>query len=304
MMRSPKIHRREFLADSCLGGIALACGCHPLAAQPHLPTESTPTSLDAASSEGRFCVDCLLPPERLKEAFFAAIKEDKTNDVLKLEDQIRADQTPLIGDPRIAIFHSKKWAQNRTLKVSFLGGTATVRKRVQEHADKWSEHVNIKLSFASGGPSEVRISFNPTDGSWSYMGTDNLTIPASRPTMNFGWLKDDSDEPTYTSVVLHEFGHLLGCIHEHQSAGGRIKWNEPKVIQDCWEKMGWPEKQVREQIFERYAVSKTQFTKLDRSSIMMYPFPASWTLDGFSTPWNVALSATDIRFMKGVYPRK
>jgi len=44
------------------------------------------------------------------------------------------------------------------------------------------------------------------------------------PTMNFGWLNEDSDEDEYSRVVLHEFGHSLSCIHEHQHPANGIPW--------------------------------------------------------------------------------
>src|SRR5438128_1710060 len=60
-------------------------------------------------------------------------------------------------------------------------------------------------------------------------GTDNLGIPKSRPTMNFGWLRDDTEDAEYERVVVHEFGHALGAIHEHQNPKGGIEWNLPAV---------------------------------------------------------------------------
>ena len=50
-------------------------------------------------------------------------------------------------------------------------------------------------------------------GSWSAVGTDALIeryFPPYQPTMNFGWLKDDTDDQEYERVVVHEFGHVLG----------------------------------------------------------------------------------------------
>jgi hypothetical protein len=29
--------------------------------------------------------------------------------------------------------------------------------------------------------------------------------------------------------VIHEFGHALGLIHEHQNPSGGIQWNKPVV---------------------------------------------------------------------------
>ena len=121
--------------------------------------------------------------------------------------------------------------------------------------------------------------------------------------MNFGWLYPDSDQPTYSSVVLHEFGHMLGMIHEHQSPAGGIRWNRQRVIDDCWRTQGWDAEQVQRQIFDRYPREQTQFTKIDLTSIMMYPFPKEWSLDGTGTPWNTKLSALDIDFMSRQYPK-
>lgn len=33
--------------------------------------------------------------------------------------------------------------------------------------------------------------------------------------MHFGWLRDDTDDVEWRRVVVHEFGHALGAIHEH-----------------------------------------------------------------------------------------
>ncbi len=47
-----------------------------------------------------------------------------------------------------------------------------------------------------------------------------------------GWLEPDTPNDEYRRVVLHEFGHALGGIHEHQSpASGVIPWDKPKVYE-------------------------------------------------------------------------
>ena len=59
-------------------------------------------------------------------------------------------------------------------------------------------------------------------GSWSYLGTDATRVPKESFTMNLGYV----DRPT----VLHEFGHSLGLIHEHQSPfPGGFEWNREEV---------------------------------------------------------------------------
>lgn len=67
----------------------------------------------------------------------------------------------------------------------------------------------------------IRISFD-TDkaaGSWSYVGQESLSQPAGSATMNLGWIDDKSStlSDTDKGTILHEFGHVLGLMHEHQS---------------------------------------------------------------------------------------
>src|SRR3546814_14969414 len=84
-----------------------------------------------------------------------------------------------------------------------------------------AQYANLEFEFVSSANAQVRIAFND-DGAWSYVGTDALGIPANQPTMNFGWLDQ--------GVVQHEFGHMIGMIHEHQNPRDNpIQWNKPAV---------------------------------------------------------------------------
>jgi hypothetical protein len=149
---------------------------------------------------------------------------------------------------------------------------------------------------------EVRIAFQQGDGSWSYMGTFCRQIPADEPTMNYGWLTPDSDDAEVQRVVLHEFGHALGLIHEHQNPSGGINWNEPAVIADLsGPPNNWDEDQIRHNVLDHYDPDAVEATDVDGDSIMMYPIPAAWTLDGFSADLNGDLSPLDRDFIRSEY---
>ena len=100
------------------------------------------------------------------------------------------------------------------------------------------------LSLSLPSDEQVRIAFLPGQGSWSGVGTDALdesAFPKTDPTMNFGWLEDETDATGYERVVVHEFGHALGCVHEHQSPNEKLQWNVPKVYASFPVHLTWVE---------------------------------------------------------------
>ena len=131
--------------------------------------------------------------------------------------KLSASQTAHIA--RMAVILSKKWSPGSTVRCLFLDGSPKMRKKVEAQARHWEKYANIKLKFVDAAPAEIRISFKADPGSWSAVGRDALNtqyFPKHQPTMNFGWLDDNTDDTEYSRVVRHEFGHALGCIHEHQ----------------------------------------------------------------------------------------
>lgn len=121
--------------------------------------------------------------------------------------------------------------------------------------------------------------------------------------MNLGWLTRGTADDEYARVVQHEFGHALGCLHEHQNPAASINWNVEAVYRYY---MGppnnWSKEDVDSNLFEAYARDKTQFTDFDRKSIMIYAIPPQHTLDGYTVSTNSKLSRTDIDFIATAYP--
>jgi hypothetical protein len=64
----------------------------------------------------------------------------------------------------------------------------------------------------------------------------------------------------------------------------------------------WDPPEVDEQVFSLFPADQTDFTPVDPVSIMMYGFPADFTTNGFSTPWNTELSQTDKDYIRKAYP--
>lgn len=211
----------------------------------------------------------------------------------------------LNGIGKAALVEAKKWVNGKVLHVRFLDGDPVVWHKVEQFANQWSRHANIRFVFDSSPDAEIRISFRYA-GSWSYIGTDalDLNIGDDQPTMNFGWLTPATANDEVSRVVIHEFGHALGLIHEHQNPATQIPWNREAVIQYySGPPNNWSPEQTDLNLFKLYSADQTLYSQFDRDSIMLYPIPPEFLTDPTqAVGWNRALSATDIEFIGKWYP--
>jgi serralysin len=214
------------------------------------------------------------------------------------------DQQRLAGH-KAALLKDAKWTVGSVVTVRFLEGAADLKQRVRKVAEEWTKLANLTLDFRDNGPTDIRIAFKQGNGSWSYLGRMCRHIPEPQPTMNYGWLTPTSPDNELRRVVLHEFGHALGLIHEHQNPkDGGIDWNRDAVIADLsGPPNNWDLATIENNMFKKYAKGQVAATNVDPQSIMMYPIPRSWTRDGTSAALNSELSAKDKTFIAENYPK-
>lgn len=201
----------------------------------------------------------------------------------------------------LGVVKSKRWRPGHTIKIKLIRGSKKIREKVEMYAREWTRHANIHMEFVDDiRRAEVRVSF-VRGGSWSMVGTDCLTRTTGA-TMNFGWLDDKTPDYEVARTVYHEFGHALGCVHEHQNPRGGILWDEAKVYDHYAAAMGWGRDKVDRNVLAKYKTDTTQFSRFDDASIMLYHFPRELTRNGHFVNPNYDLSPRDIAFIGRMYP--
>lgn len=196
-------------------------------------------------------------------------------------------------DPRLLWRESDGATPNTgliTLNVAFLNGTSSDHRLVRKTAAEWmSGRLGGRVAFRFDAPvvqSHIRLGFRAGLGNVSEIGRDSLKVQASAHTMNL-------DDVTPRGI-RHEFGHALGLHHEHQHPAAGIIWNKPVVLQYT-RSVGWSDAKTEENIFKHFSKDCACIgdPKPDWQSVMVYPFPADWTLNRHASPDNQQISARD-----------
>ena len=265
-----------------------------------------------SSKVTRICVERILPEH---QNYYNSVKDD---------DRLSA-----------AFWSSKLWPQNSTVTIGFLDDPTnansrtplSVMEKVGRNIDPLQKIlanvnmkdavkiivskriqplVNLNLKFVDSNPedADIRISFKDAGASWSDVGTDSVKNSSKncgpvkdcvKPSMNLGWF----DVGTY----IHEFGHALGMVHEHQNPRGiQIDWNVPELQAYMAETQGWDKEQVDINIIDRYKIDQINGSKFDPQSVMLYFFPANLTMNNKGTRQNFSLSGIDAEWISKSYP--
>lgn len=236
------------------------------------------------------------------------------------------DTTKKIGDQaRAAFMIGKEWKIGTKIKIAFMkddfiNNKITLKPLYEKSKADFVQKIItdkllplIDLTFewdVNIKDSDVRISFVPSLGAFSELGINCLKISKDKPTMNLGWLDDDA---TYSNpvlkgtgiVILHEFGHLLGMIHEHSREDANLDWNKDFVYKQLGAPPNsWSTKDCDEQIFEMVKKQSFNGSKYDKKSVMHYYFPTEYFKTSPNLPTVIELSELDKLWIKKKYSKK
>ena len=211
---------------------------------------------------------------------------------------------------RIALVIGSRWPSTGVhLTVAFLDNPPSdLRKRILLHMNAWAKTANVKFSETKGD-AQVRIARadapEAVAGYWSYVGTDILSIPVGKPTMNLQAFTMQTPESEFHRVVRHETGHTLGFPHEHMRRALVNKIDPAKAIAYFGKTQGWTPEEVRQQVLTPLEDSSLLGTaQADAHSIMCYQIPGFLTKNGQPIAGGTDIDPQDYAFAGSVYPKK
>lgn len=226
---------------------------------------------------------------------------------------------------RAAFLNNVTWPDNYVIKVGFFkepfkyeGATENPNynlkkaKFVQETVEKYLVPlINIKFEWdVDLKDADCRIMFVTSRGAWSSLGTQAVDVPKDEPTMNLGWIDDNEDYDNVVFegtgiVVLHEFGHLLGMIHEHSRIDASFEWDKEIVYKELGgPPNNWSRKDCDEQIFQVYNTTEFNGSAYDKYSMMHYFFPSNYFKKDPKLEKITRMSDTDKEWLSKKYPKE
>lgn len=307
--------RRWLKASAFVAGGCCAGWTHPAA-------NAEEIDLDNLNSRQHACIDMPVidPILPLSEQFaLSTVEQVIAANEHTIESHGLAASAPLYGPGLVTAdaplsaparaAYQDRWTE-KVLRIAFVNGVRQLREDVFDLAREWCKYADLQFDLVDrNSRPHVLVQFNRALGHYSHIGRGSLAeISKGRHSMNLGFVDSprELDEAYNKFVVLHEFGHALGCVHEHQHprTGAVLNANDPRVVQYFKNALRTNDMEtVRYNVFRRYNEKDLiKFSDYDSKSIMHYAFPAWMFADKKDRIQNYVLSYLDKKFATIVYP--
>ena len=204
------------------------------------------------------------------------------------------------------------WQPNKKIKIFFETSEKELIEEILFVANEWSNYSSIKFVYEKNlKKADIHLTLKKDFGFYSAIGLQSkVLLSKNKPSMNldpnWGLEKGFSEKNNFKfkyckAMVIHEFGHALGFIHEHQREDRPFEFNID-YIKNNYLKMGMPSyKAAVENIIKKYSINRINYSDFDYKSIMIYPFKGKETLQKISIEIPLELSKNDKNKVGKIY---
>lgn len=220
-----------------------------------------------------------------------------------INEQTQVESTPRSRSKRgIGAIH-RRWPQNSTVTIGFIGTTPDQEALVKKGFSEFTPYINLTFKYVAGTDADIRVGHNDRPGlnGYSYVGTDARKAPAGKPTLFIDFNRKPEE---IVATTIHEGLHAVGVLHEHQHPERTIEFDKAELLKRA-EKLEDPEKTLTNNALDTIKPQKNGpiFTGYDQKSMTHYAFTSKELKGAPEIKKNTKLSLGDIELLsKKMYP--